>query len=90
LKVLLGEIVSATYESGKTADSDIVQGLPTIEGVFGQIEKALDQEYEDLKVTYDEKGGFPTSFWYDTSSMIADDEMTFRVSNVQLLPSLDL
>ncbi len=62
-----------------------MDGLFTINEVFDQIERALAEEYEDLDVTYESEKGFPTSFWYDISDMIEDDQMTFIVSNVQLL-----
>ncbi len=60
-------------------------GLPTIEGVFSEIEDALNQEYDDLKVTYDDVGGFPTSFWYDYWDEVVDDEMMYVVSNVDII-----
>ena len=88
IRVRLGVIESATYLSdsvaGSTVDPDILKNLLTVDGVFNEVQAALDRGYADLRVTYDETGGYPTSVYIDTDTMIADDEMTFVVRNVAL------
>ena len=90
LHVRMGQIESATYvTSGDAVNPDWIRGLLTVEGLFAEVDKALEKGYEGLKVTYDETAGFPASVWYKTDPMLADDEKTFMVRNVELLPSLE-
>mmetsp|Transcript_4991 Transcript_4991/g.11047 ORF Transcript_4991/g.11047 Transcript_4991/m.11047 type:complete len:180 (+) Transcript_4991:154-693(+) len=89
VRVRLGEVESAVY-SGEfqtsPIDDETLKGLHllTIDGIFDQIENALERDYEKLVVSYDETAGYPTSVFTDMSRMIADDELTLKVSNVVL------
>lgn len=88
MRVRNGEIQSATYLSDTVRESsvnpDLLNGLLTVDGVFGQIQNALDRSYVDIKVTYDETTGHPASFYSDMSKMIADGDSTYKITNVKL------
>jgi hypothetical protein len=84
-----GQVQSATYVSDSSAvDADTLSGLITVGGIFGQIQTAINGKYYDLQVAYNETAGYPTSVYSDQSSMIADDEMTYLISDVVLIEEL--
>ncbi|KAL7519981.1 hypothetical protein ACHAWX_004737 [Stephanocyclus meneghinianus] len=89
MRVRDGNVQSATYTSEamreSTVDPDMLRGLLTVDGVLDKIQQGLDRRYVDLQVTYNETAGYPASFYSDMSKRIADDEMTFRISDVVLV-----
>ncbi|KAL3795939.1 hypothetical protein HJC23_002210 [Cyclotella cryptica] len=89
MRVRSGKVESATYLSESmresSVDPDLLRGLLTVDGVFNEIQKGLDRSYVDLQITYNETAGYPSSFYSDTSKRIADDETTFRISDLVLV-----
>lgn len=84
LEVRGGAVTSATYTDGTAVDSEILGMLLTVEGVMDEIQKGLDRNYVELKVKYNTMG-YPNEFYSDSSRMIADDEMTYKISGVVLV-----
>jgi hypothetical protein len=84
LQVRGGEVESATYTDGSAVDDQLITGLLTVEGVMDEIQIGLDRKYVELRVTYNTMG-YPSEFYSDMSKMIADDEMTYKISNVELV-----
>lgn len=88
MRVRNGEVQSATYLSETMRESsvepDLLRGLLTVDKVFDDIQKSLDGSYVEVKVTYNETTGHPISYYSDSSKMIADDERTYKISEVLL------
>eukprot|EP00956_Cyclotella_meneghiniana_P007268 scaffold9913_cov36-Cyclotella_meneghiniana.AAC.7 len=85
MRVRDGKVQSATYATdGSAVDSDVLDSLYTVDDVFGFIQDALDEDYVQIEVTYDETTGYPKSYSQDISYWIADDEMTYLISDVVL------
>ena len=88
MRIRNGEVQSATYLSETMRESsvepDLLRGLFTVDRVFDDIQKSLDRSYVEVKVTYNETTGHPISYYSDSSKMIADDEKTYKVSDVRL------
>lgn len=84
LAVRGGAVTTATYTDGTAVDSEMLGMLLTVEGVMDEIQKGLDRKYVELKVKYNNMG-YPDEFYSDSSRMIADDEMTYKISDVVLV-----
>ena len=88
MRIRNGEVQSAKYLSdtlrGSSTNPDLLNGLLTVDGVFGQIQNALDRSYVEIKVTYDETTGHPSSFYSNLNRMIADGDITYKITNVIL------
>lgn len=81
--VFNGAVVSAlVVSSGQSVDTRFVS---TIESLFDFIERGIAKHSAVLEVTYDPARGFPTKIVSDGSRNIADDEVTYEVSDVQPL-----
>jgi len=90
IQVRDGNVYSAIYTDTKikVTDTDILQGLLTVEGVMDQIQRGLDEKYVELQVQYDTMG-YPKKFYSDRSKMIADDEITYLISDVVVISISD-
>ncbi len=53
----------------------------TIDDWFDDLKRAIDQKAERIAVTYDKVFGFPADVYIDISSMIADEEQGWTISN---------
>jgi hypothetical protein len=81
--VLNDSAVSATrLADGRAADPRF---LPTINKLFDFIEAAIAERAIRIDVVYDASRGFPREVVYDRSLNIADEEVTYTVSNVAAL-----
>ena len=87
-----GEIAMATYLeamdeelSGTEVPDPQAVDVLTVQGVFDEIQEALDDEIDGLEVTYDATNGVPTKVSMDSSTEYVDDEMTLSIENVILL-----
>jgi hypothetical protein len=54
----------------------------TVDGLFTFIQDAIDRHAELIRATYDPAQGVPTAIDYDGAARIADDEISFRITNV--------
>jgi hypothetical protein len=50
--------------------------------LFTFIQNAIDGHAQMIRAEYDAAKGFPTEIDYDGAAQIADDEISFRVSDV--------
>ena len=55
----------------------------TVEGVFSAIEDAVGRDPATLEVSYDQRLGYPTHVFIDLDLMIADEEQTYILSNLE-------
>ena len=76
-----GAVINATQISnGQALDTRFAS---SIESLFDFIERGIAKHSVVLEVTYDPARGFPTQIVSDGSKNIADDEVTYQVSDVQ-------
>lgn len=54
----------------------------TVEGLFTVIQKAIERPAQLIRAEYDAGKGFPTEIDYDGAALIADDEISYRASDV--------
>ena len=59
-----------------------VQFGETIEDLFTFIQDAIAHHASLIRAEYDAAKGFPTQIEYDGAAMVADDEISFRISDV--------
>jgi hypothetical protein len=57
----------------------------TVDGLFDFVDRAIHDKAHQIEATYDGGRGYPTRIDYDGSQNVADDELTYLISN--LLPS---
>ena len=62
IRVRNGGVDSATYDDGGDVTTDILEGLPTVEGVMDQIQDGLNQRYVELNVRYHSMGRIHLNF----------------------------
>lgn len=89
IEVQDGEVVSMEYASGKEIDPaslELFQPYATIDGIFAELEKALNGGAENVTVTYDETYGYPTQATIDFNQQMADEEIYLTISNFEVLP----
>lgn len=79
-------LVTVSVEGGQVVDAQVEQedvpppivGL-TVEGMFDEIQQAVDRDAAEIQATYDEATGRPTRYWIDPSTMMADEEHGIEV-----------
>lgn len=80
--VRAGAVVSATWQpSGTALTADELAQLPTVEGLFGKVAAACDQQAVQVQASYDPRLGYPESIWVDYWANVADDEMGWRLKD---------
>ena len=66
-------------ETGEWVDRQLGE---TVESLFTFIQNAIDRPAQLIRAEYDASKGFPTEIDYDGEARIADDEISYRVSDV--------
>jgi hypothetical protein len=80
-----GNIATAQYaESDEPIPLDMQQHLPTVESLFAIIRDAIDRDSDMIDVTYDPVRGYPRKIAIDYRFNTADDEVTHRVSSLEI------
>lgn len=75
-----GNIVSVvTVASGSPREHSTYQ---TIEGLFDDIQQAIDEEAATIRADYDPLRGHPTSVYIDIDQRIADEEISFEARSL--------
>jgi hypothetical protein len=54
----------------------------TVENLFSFVQSAIDRPARLIRAEYDATKGFPTQIDYDGAAQIADDEISYRISDV--------
>ena len=70
--------------STETNNTNFFEPLPearTIDDWFDVLKRAIDRKAERIVVTYDKVFGFPADVYIDISTMIADEEQGWTISN---------
>jgi predicted small secreted protein len=68
----------------RTADNRVVDYafVPTVTELFSFIERAINERAATIRVTYDAQLGYPREIVYDGSIQLADEEITYTLTNV--------
>ena len=83
ITVTSGAITSAVFVDTQLPVSDGVRtNLKTIDGVFGMIQSAIDQDYDEVQVTYDPQLGYPRVVSLNPALGAADAGMSLALSDV--------
>jgi hypothetical protein len=62
---------------------------PSIDSLFDFVEHAIGQQPAVLRVTYDPALGYPVTIVYDGRQAVADDEISFQVSDLVVAGTTD-
>ncbi len=82
ITVASGQITSAVFaDDQQVVGEPIRRNLQTIDGVFDEIQAALDQDAEEVTVDFDPTRGYPRSVFVDYSRQVADEELILQISN---------
>ncbi len=88
IEVQGGKIVSMTDVNGKSVPADYDETFAkagTAEGLFAIVESGLATA-DRVDVTYEADRGFPTSIYVDQLKDAADDEISYTVTDFEVLP----
>lgn len=79
-----GRVESRRYvPSGGPVDATFEDLFPTVDGLFGLIADAAQQDSARLEVTYHPTLGYPTSIVIDYHPVYVDDEVYYYISNFE-------
>ena len=81
-----GVVASVTRtRDGQPAASN-VGPWPTVDSLFDDVQRRIDQNAERLEVEYDATFGYPRSIVVDVMAMMVDDEYFLSAANLRRLP----
>jgi hypothetical protein len=83
IRVTGRQITSAVYVDDRSAVAEQFRSsLRTIEGVFDDLEMAIDQRTAEINLSFDPALGYPTSVFVDYSRQIADEELALQIASL--------
>ncbi len=81
--VVDGDVAEALYlDTKEQVSKEIVEQLSTITQWFDEILIAIDNEFGEVEIFYNEELGYPNSIKIDKHKRRSDDEFTVIISNV--------
>jgi hypothetical protein len=82
--VVLSDTVAGVLDlqTGETVNRQLGE---TVDDLFAFIRNAIDRPAQLIRAEYDVAKGFPTEIDYDGEAQIADDEISYRVSDVHAI-----
>jgi hypothetical protein len=84
-----GVVISAVDPDTNEPVDPPLNGFPTIDDLFDEIQDAIDRDAARIDATYDESFGYPVQVFVDWILNAIDDEMSFQVSDyVEAVPVL--
>jgi hypothetical protein len=73
-------------EDGTPANPDmLVNWIPTIDGIFDQIQSAIDRSAYSMTIRYNETYGHPEGVSIDYNQMMADEELYISTEGLEIL-----
>lgn len=85
ITVASGQIAAAVYSDDRNPVAEQFRStLRTVDGVFDDVQKAIDQHAAEIDLTFDPSYGYPTSVFIDYSHQIADEELSLQLSGLAL------
>jgi hypothetical protein len=79
--VVVNDTVAGVLDLQTGAAEDLRSGV-TVDGLFAFVQSAIDHHAQLIRAEYDGAKGFPTEIDYDGAAAIADDEITYRATDV--------
>ena len=80
-----GQVSNMTYaDTGEAVAADRQASVPSMQDLFQELRDAYKNNAAQVNVTYDSTYGYPSSLYIDRSAMIADEEISYNVSNVRV------
>jgi hypothetical protein len=84
ISVQQNNVTSIAYvNDGTSADTALFRDYMTVDRLFAFLHRALSQQPDTFRATYDLQLGYPTDVYIDNNFQIADDEFGLRVSVLQ-------
>jgi hypothetical protein len=78
------QIVAATYvDGGQPVPSNVRMYLLTVDGIFDEIQSAIDEDAHRITVDYDPVAGFPRTVAIDYDKLTADEELSLAIQDVE-------
>ncbi|MEZ5538209.1 MAG: DUF6174 domain-containing protein [Thiolinea sp.] len=78
-----GQITSAVYaDTNEQVPDNVRDSLQTVDQRFEQLQNAYENGAATINVQYDPQFGYPTSVFIDQSQMIADEEVSYTISDL--------
>lgn len=88
IEVVHGAIQTVRYaDTGEPIGADRFFAYETVEDLFDIIENAIENDVVGVYVTYDIVDGYPLSVEIDYYPDVADEEISFYVSDLRPLPN---
>lgn len=72
-------------QDGNAANAALFASFDSIDKLFQHIAEAEANKPAELTVTYDKDRGFPTALTLDQSKQMADEEISYKVSEFEVL-----
>lgn len=83
ITVTSNQITSAVYVDDRTPVAEQFRSLlRTVDGVFDDIQSAIDRHADAIDLRFDPDKGYPTLVFVDYSRGIADEELSIQLSNL--------
>jgi len=68
-------------KDGTPVAASVLGRLPSLDGILQKIEAAYAQPAEHITLTLNPEYGYPERVFIDYSTMIADEELSYQISN---------
>lgn len=85
VEVRNGQVVDRRYESGLAVSPQYTDIFTSVPGLFGLIREAAAYPAASVTVRYHPKLGYPESIAIDWVAGVADDEVSYRISELTLI-----
>jgi hypothetical protein len=79
-------VASVVHSDDGLATYTSVDGWPTVNGLFADVQARLDEGVARITVDYDPTYGYPRSIVVDVVAMAVDDEYSHMAGNLRPLP----
>jgi Family of unknown function (DUF6174) len=79
-------VASVVHNDDGLATYTSVDGWPTVNGLFAEVQARLDEGVARITVDYDPTYGYPRSIVVDVLAMAVDDEYSHMAGNLRPLP----
>jgi hypothetical protein len=78
IPLILGEPAEGIERQGIISDADII--IPTIDGLFLQVQAAINSDAFRIVVEYDEPLGYPSSIFIDYDEFVVEEELSISAT----------
>ncbi|CAD7699662.1 unnamed protein product, partial [Ostreobium quekettii] len=80
-----GVVIDVVVEgSNRQPPQDVINTIPTVEGMFNEIERGLSAGYAHVGASYDPATGAPVTVYFDYNGQAVDDEVHYSVRILDL------